>query len=232
MRDVIRKIVDGADYFEVQDGFARNITIGFARLDGQSVGIVASEPMIFAGTLDNHSSVKAARFVRFCDAFNIPIITFVDTPGYLPSKDEEQDGLVRNSSKLLYAYCEATTAKITVVTRKAIGGAYCVMASKHIRADMNLAWPSAEIAVVGPEGAINIVYKQELIMADDPQVKRDELISEYRKAYASAYVAAERGFLDDIIEPKETRPRLISALKMLERKREVRPARKHGNIPL
>ncbi|OPY33099.1 MAG: malonate decarboxylase subunit beta [Methanomassiliicoccales archaeon PtaU1.Bin124] len=232
MIDVIKKIVDTGDYFEVQDSFAKNMTVGFARMDGSTVGIVANDPSAFAGTLDNHASIKAARFVRFCDAFNIPIISLVDVPGYLPSKEQEYEGLIRNSTKLLYAYCEATCPKITLVTRKAIGGAYCVMASKHIRTDINLAWPSAEIAVVGPEGAINIVYKQELIMADDPQVKRDELISEYRKAYASAFVAAERGYIDDIIEPKETRPRLITALHMLERKREARPARKHGNMPL
>ncbi|QLH74579.1 MAG: acyl-CoA carboxylase subunit beta [Methanomassiliicoccales archaeon] len=232
MREVIRKVFDSGEFMEVQENFAKNIIVGFARMDGAVVGVVANEPMVFAGTLDNHSSVKAARFVRFCDSFNIPIITFVDVPGYLPSKEQEFEGLIRNSSKLLYAYCEATCPKITVVTRKAIGAGYCVMASKHIRADINLAWPSAEIAVVGPEGAINIVYKQELIMAEDPQVKRDELITEYRKVYASAFVAAERGYLDDIIEPKETRPRIISALKMLEKKRESRPAKKHGNMPL
>jgi len=232
MKEVIRKIVDSGEYFEVQETYAKNVTVGFARMDGSVVGIVGNEPSVFAGTLDNLSSVKAARFVRFCDAFNIPIVTLVDVPGYLPSKEQEFDGLIRNSSKLLYAYCEASTPKITLVTRKAIGGAYCVMSSKHIRSDINLAWPSAEIAVVGAEGAINIVYKQELIMADDPQAKRDELISAYKKEYASAYIAAERGFIDDIIEPKETRPRLISALKMLERKRETRPAKKHGNMPL
>jgi acetyl-CoA carboxylase carboxyltransferase component len=232
MREVLRKVVDDADLFEVQENFARSIITALARLDGMTVGIVANEPNVMAGTLDNDASVKAARFVRFCDAYNIPIVTFVDVPGYLPSVEQEHEGLILNSSKLLYAYCEATAPKVTVVTRKAIGGAYCVMASKHIRADLNLAWPSAEIAVVGPEGAINIVYKQELIMADEPQLKRDELINEYRKAHASVYVAAERGYLDDIIEPRETRPRLISALRMLQRKRESRPARKHGNIPL
>jgi len=232
MREIVKKVVDDGDFLEVHENFARSILIGLARLDGMTVGIVANEPSFMAGTLDNDASVKAARFVRFCDAFNIPIVTFVDVPGYLPSVEQEHDGLILNSTKLLYAYCEATSPKVTIVTRKAIGGAYCVMASKHIRADLNLAWPSAEIAVVGPEGAINIVYKQELIMADEPQLKRDELINEYRKAHTSVYVAAERGFIDDIIEPHETRPRLISALRMLQRKRESRPARKHGNIPL
>ena len=232
MREVIKKIVDNAEFLEVQEHWARNMVIGFAHLDGISIGIVANEPSVYAGTLDNNSSIKAARFVRFCDCYNIPIVTFVDVPGYLPSAEQEYNGLIRNAAKLLYAYCDATTPKVTVITRKAIGGAYCVMASKHIRTDINLAWPSAEIAIVGPEGAINIVYKQELIMADDPQVKRDELISEYRKAYASPFVAAERGYLDDIIEPKETRTRLISALHMLEKKRESRPTKKHGNIPL
>jgi acetyl-CoA/propionyl-CoA carboxylase carboxyl transferase subunit len=232
MKEVIFKVFDGGEFVEVQQNFAKNIIVGFGRLDGAAVGVVANNPMVFAGTLDAHSSLKAARFVRFCDCFNLPIVSLVDVPGYLPSPQQEMEGLVAQSAKLLYAYCEATVPKITLVTRKAIGGAYCVMASKHIRSDVNLAWPTAEIAVVGPEGAINIVYKQELIMADDPQVKRDELISEYRKAYASAFVAAERGYLDDIIEPKETRPRLIAALRMLEKKREARPARKHGNMPL
>jgi acetyl-CoA carboxylase carboxyltransferase component len=232
MKEVIYKIFDNGEFVEVQQNFAKNILVGFARLDGVPVGIVANNPMFFAGTLDSHSSLKAARFVRFCDCFNIPIISLVDVPGYLPSPQQEMDGLVVQSAKLLYAYCEATVPKITMVTRKAIGGAYCVMGSKQLRSDINLAWPTAEIAVVGPEGAINIVYKQELIMADDPQVKRDELISEYRKAYASAFVAAERGYLDDIIEPKESRPRLITALRMLEKKRETRPQKKHGNMPL
>jgi acetyl-CoA/propionyl-CoA carboxylase carboxyl transferase subunit len=232
MKEVIYKIFDNGEFVESQQNFAKNVIVGFARLDGIPVGVVANNPMAFAGTLDSHSSIKAARFVRFCDCFNLPIVSLVDVPGYLPSPQQEMDGLVAQSAKLLYAYCEATVPKITLVTRKAIGGAYCVMASKHIRSDVNLAWPTAEIAVVGPEGAINIVYKQELIMADDPQVKRDELISEYRKAYASAFVAAERGYLDDIIEPKETRPRLIAALRMLERKREARPSKKHGNMPL
>jgi acetyl-CoA carboxylase carboxyltransferase component len=232
MREIVKRVVDDGDFLEVHENFARSMLIGLARLDGMTVGVVANEPSVMAGTLDNDASVKAARFVRFCDAFNIPIVTFVDVPGYLPSVEQEHDGLILNSTKLLYAYCEATSPKVTVVTRKAIGGAYCVMASKHIRADLNLAWPSAEIAVVGPEGAINIVYKQELIMADEPQLKRDELINEYRKAHTSVYSAAERGYIDDIIEPHETRPRLISALRMLQRKRESRPARKHGNIPL
>jgi acetyl-CoA carboxylase carboxyltransferase component len=232
MKDVIRKIVDKGEFLEIQEQFARNMVIGFARMDGGAVGIVANQPMILAGTLDANSSLKAARFVRFCDAFNIPLITLVDVPGYMPSVEQENTSLLRDATKLLYAYAEASNPKVTVVTRKAIGGAYCVMGSKHLRADVNLAWPTAEIAIVGPEGAINIVFKQDLIMADDPQEKRDVLISEYRKLYASAFFSAERGYLDDIIEPNSTRVRTIEALNMLDRKREARPAKKHGNMPL
>jgi len=232
MKEVIRKIVDKGEFLEVQEQFAKNIVIGFVRMDGGAVGVVANQPMVLAGTLDANSSLKAARFVRFCDAFNIPVITLVDVPGYMPSVEQENTSLLRDATKLLYAYAEASTPKVTLVTRKAIGGAYCVMASKHLRSDVNLAWPTAEIAIVGPEGAINIVFKQELIMADDPQEKRDVLISEYRKMYASAFFSAERGYLDDIIEPNNTRMRLIEALQMLDRKREARPAKKHGNMPL
>lgn len=232
MREVVRKIVDKGEFMEVQEAFARNMFTAFARMDGGTVGIVANQPMVLAGTLDANSSLKAARFVRFCDSFNIPVVTLVDVPGYLPSVEQENSSLIRDATKLLYAYAEASTPKVTVVTRKAIGGAYCVMGSKHLRSDVNLAWPTAEIAIVGPEGAINIVFKQELIMADDPQEKRDVLISEYRKMYASAFFSAERGYLDDIIEPNNTRMRVIEALEMLDRKREARPAKKHGNMPL
>lgn len=232
MKEVIRKIVDKGEFLEVQELFAKNIIIGFAHMDGGPVGIVANQPMVLAGTLDAASSMKAARFVRFCDAFNVPIVTLVDVPGYMPSVEQENSSLLRDATKLLYAYAEASTPKVTLVTRKAIGGAYFVMASKHLRCDVNLAWPTAEIAIVGPEGAINVVFKQELIMADDPQEKRDTLISEYRKLYASAFFSAERGYLDDIIEPSNSRMRLIEALNMLDRKRESRPAKKHGNMPL
>jgi acetyl-CoA carboxylase carboxyltransferase component len=232
MKEVIRKVVDKGELFEVQEQFARNIITAFARMNGGPIGIVANQPMALAGTLDASSSLKAARFVRFCDSFNIPVVTLVDVPGYLPSVEQENGSLLRDSTKLLYAYAEASVPKITLVTRKAIGGAYCVMGSKALRSDVNLAWPTAEIAIVGPEGAINIVFKQDLIMADDPQEKRDVLISEYRKLYASAFFSAERGYLDDIIEPNNTRMRIIEALEMLDRKREARPAKKHGNMPL
>ncbi len=232
MMAVIRRVMDDGDFLEVQEEHARNIIVGFARLDGQPVGVVANHPSVLAGTLDNASSRKAARFVRFCDAFNVPIITMVDVPGYLPSVEEEAGGIVRNASKLMYAYCEATVPKVTLLTRKAIGPSYCVMASKHIRSDITLAWPTAEIAVMSPETAIDIVYKKELIMADDPPAKRDELASEYRKQHANPFVAAEKGYVDDVIEPKETRIKLIHALRTLDRKREARPAKKHGNMPL
>jgi acetyl-CoA carboxylase carboxyltransferase component len=229
---VIRKVVDDGDFLEVQEEYARNVIVGFARLDGQPVGVVANHPSVLAGTLDNASSAKAARFVRFCDSFNIPIITLVDVPGYLPSVEEEAGGIVRNASKLMYSYCEATVPKVTLVVRKAIGPSYCVMASKHIRADITLAWPTAEIAVMSPEAAIDIVYKKELIMADDPQAKREELVTEYRRSQANPLIAAEKGYVDDVIEPKDTRIKLIHALKTLDRKREARPAKKHGNMPL
>jgi propionyl-CoA carboxylase beta chain len=232
MKDVIRRVVDDAKLLEVHAEWAQNIVVGFARLDGQSVGIVAQQPMVLAGVLDINSSIKAARFVRFCDAFNIPLVTLVDVPGFLPGTDQEHGGIIRNGAKLLYAYAEATVPKLTVITRKAYGGAYDVMSSKHIRGDYNVAWPGAEIAVMGPEGAVNILYKDELAKATDPDTKRTELTKEYAEKYANPYAAAARGYLDDIIEPHETRPRLIAALRALSGKRDVNPKKKHGNIPL
>ena len=225
-------IVDGSIFFEVHEAYAQNIVIGFARLGGHSVGIVANQPAILAGVLDINSSEKGARFVRFCDAFNIPIITFVDVPGFLPGTAQEHGGIIRSGSKLLYAYCEATVPKITVITRKAYGGAYDVMSSKHVRGDVNLAWPSAEIAVMGPDGAVNIIFRKEIAQANDPQAKRAELEADYREKFANPYIAASRGYIDDIIEPWETRPRLINALEMLSNKRDSNPPKKHGCIPL
>jgi propionyl-CoA carboxylase beta chain len=252
IKDVICKIVDDAYFFEVQEHFAKNIVVGFARLDGRSVGIVANQPAFLAGVLDINASVKAARFVRFCDAFNIPLVTFEDVPGFLPGTQQEHGGIIRHGAKLLYAFAEATVPKLTVITRKAYGGAYCVMSSKHLRTDVNLAWPTAEIAVMGPEGAVNIVYRRELedvvktAQAVWPQGKpftedekmavlaetRAEKIEEFRERFANPYVAAERGYIDAVIKPSDTRRRLCVALGMLEGKREVMPKRKHGNIPL
>jgi acetyl-CoA carboxylase carboxyltransferase component len=232
IKDVIRLIVDGGQFFEIHEGYAANIVVGFGRLGGHSVGIVANQPAVLAGVLDIDASEKGARFVRFCDSFNIPIITFEDVPGFLPGTNQEHHGIIRSGAKLLYAYCEATVPKLTVITRKAYGGAYCVMSSKHIRGDLNLAWPSAEIAVMGPDGAVNIIFRKELEKADDPVRRKAELVAEYREKFASPYVAAERGYIDDVIEPKETRPRLINALEMLSNKRDSNPAKKHGNIPL
>jgi acetyl-CoA carboxylase carboxyltransferase component len=232
IKEVIRMIVDGGQFFEIHENYASNIVVGFARLGGHSVGIVANQPAVLAGVLDIDASEKGARFVRFCDSFNIPIITFEDVPGFLPGTNQEHHGIIRSGAKLLYAYCEATVPKLTVITRKAYGGAYCVMSSKHIRSDLNLAWPSAEIAVMGPEGAVNIIFRKELEKAEDPVQKKAELVAEYRQKFASPYVAAERGYIDDVIEPKETRPRLINALEMLSNKRDANPAKKHGNIPL
>ncbi len=232
IKDVIRPIVDSGQFFEIHEGYAQNIVVGFARLGGHSVGIVANQPAVLAGVLDIDASEKGARFVRFCDAFNIPIITLEDVPGFLPGTFQEHHGIIRSGAKLLYAYCEATVPKLTVVTRKAYGGAYCVMSSKHIRSDINLAWPTAEIAVMGPDGAVNIIFRRELEKAKDPVAKKAELVAEYREKFASPYVAAERGYIDDVIEPKETRPRLINALAMLSNKRDANPAKKHGNIPL
>jgi propionyl-CoA carboxylase beta chain len=232
IKDVIHRIVDHGDFFEVQEHWARNIVIGFARMDGRSVGIVANQPAFLAGCLDIDSSTKGARFVRFCDAFNIPILTFEDVPGFLPGTAQEFGGIIRHGAKLLYAYAEATVPKITVITRKAYGGAYCVMGSKHLRTDVNLAWPSAEIAVMGPEGAVNIVYRRELTGAADPDAVRRAKTEEFKERFANPFVAAEHGFLDDVIEPRQTRPRVIRALRLLATKVDTMPRKKHGNIPL
>src|SRR6059036_3157808 len=232
IKRVIEAVVDDGDFLEVQPHFADNIVCGFARLGGYSVGIVGNQPKALAGVLDIDSSVKAARFVRTCDAFNIPVVTFVDVPGFLPGTEQEWGGIIRHGAKLLYAYCEATVPKLTVITRKAYGGAYDVMSSKHVRADFNFAWPTAEVAVMGPESAVNIVFRKELEEADDPEARRAELVQEYREQFANPYVAAERGYVDEVIEPRRTRPVLIDALGTALTKREPRPRRKHGNIPL
>ena len=232
MQSVIAKIVDDGDFFEVQPQFAPNILVGFARLNGRSIGIVAQQPRVMAGALDINASDKAARFVRFCDCFNIPIITFEDVPGFLPGVGQEHGGIIRHGAKLLYAYCEATVPKITVITRKAYGGAYDVMSSKHVRGDINYAWPTAEIAVMGPEGAVNILFKSEIESAADPEQRRKELIAEYTQKFANPYIAASRGYIDEVIEPGMTRIKLISALEMLKNKRDTNPPKKHGNIPL
>ncbi len=232
MKAIIQLVVDGGRFFEIHPHFARNIVVGFARLGGNAVGIVANQPNVLAGVLDIDASEKAARFVRFCDCFNIPIITFEDVPGFMPGVGQEHGGIIRAGAKLLYAYCEATVPKLTVITRKAYGGAYCVMSSKHIRGDLNLAWPSSELAVMGPEGAVNIVFKREIAAAEDPDTRREELVAEYRAKFASPYVAAARGYIDDVIEPRETRARLINALEVLKTKRDSNPPKKHGNMPL
>jgi len=232
VKDVIELIVDDGIFFEVHEEYAANIVVGYARLGGQSVGIVANQPMVLAGVLDINASEKAARFIRTCDAFNVPLITFVDVPGYLPGTDQEHNGIITSGAKLLYAYCEATVPKLTVTTRKSYGGAYCVMNSKHIRADLNIAWPTAEIAVMGPEGAVEIIYRRQLKEADDPVTKKKELADEYREKFANPYIAASRGYIDDIIEPRNTRPRLINALQVFQNKRDENPPKKHGNIPL
>jgi propionyl-CoA carboxylase beta chain len=232
IKDVIHRVVDDGEFFEVHEHFARNIVVGFARMDGRPIGIVGNQPAFLAGVLDINSSVKGARFVRFCDAFNIPILTFEDVPGFLPGTEQEFGGIIRHGAKLLYAYCEATVPKITVITRKAYGGAYCVMGSKHIRTDVNLAWPTAEIAVMGPEGAVNIVYRRELVAAKDQAAVRQQKVEEFKERFANPFVAAERGYVDDVIEPRETRPRVIRALRMLETKVDTMPRKKHGNIPL
>ncbi len=232
MKDVIRRVVDDGQFLEVHEHWAQNIIVGFARLGGFAVGMVAQQPMALAGVLDIDASRKGARFVRFCDAFNIPIVTFVDVPGFLPGVEQEHGGIILNGAKLLYAYCEATVPKITIITRKAYGGAYDVMSSKHIRGDISYAWPTAEIAVMGPDGAVNIVFRKEIAAAEDAEAERARLVQEYREQFANPYVAAERGYVDDIIEPQETRPRLIEALKMLQNKRDSNPPKKHGNIPL
>jgi acetyl-CoA carboxylase carboxyltransferase component len=232
IKTVIKYIVDDAEFFEVQEYFAANIVIGFARLNGRSVGIVAQQPGALAGVLDINSSDKAARFVRFCDCFNIPIITFVDVPGFLPGLGQEHSGIIRHGAKLLYAYCEATVPKITVITRKAYGGAYDVMNSKHVRGDLNYAWPTAEIAVMGAEGAVNILFKDEIDKAADSEQRRKELIAEYTEKFANPYIAAARGYVDEVIEPRFTRAKLITGLEMLKNKRDTNPPKKHGNLPL
>jgi len=232
MRAVIQKVVDDGDFYEVHALYAMSILTGFARLDGRSIGIIANQPKVLAGTLDIESSEKAARFVRFCDAFNIPLLVFEDVPGFLPGTAQEFGGIIRHGAKLLYAFAEATVPKMTVITRKAYGGAYVVMNSKHLRADVCYAWPTAEIAVMGPEGAVNIVMRRDIEAAEDKEAKRRDLIADYERKFANPYIAAERGYVDDVIEPAETRGRLIQSLRMLSTKREAVPPRKHGNIPL
>jgi propionyl-CoA carboxylase beta chain len=232
MHDVITRIVDDGDFFEIQPGWAANILVGFAHLGGRSVGIVAQQPAVLAGALDIGSSVKAARFVRTCDAYNVPLVTLIDVPGFLPGVNQEHGGIIKEGAKLLYAYCEATVPKVSVITRKAYGGAYDVMSSKHVRGDINFAWPTAEIAVMGAEGAVNIIFKDQIAMADDPVAERKRLVAEYEAEFNHPYVAASRGWIDDVILPSETRPRLIAALVMLADKRETNPRKKHGNIPL
>ncbi len=232
MHRAIAGIVDGGSFTEVHPLFARNVICGFARVEGRSIGIVAQQPEVLAGVLDIDASDKAARFVRFCDCFNIPLLTLVDVPGFLPGVDQEHRGIIRHGAKLLYAYCEATVPKVTVITRKAYGGAYDVMSSKHVRGDLNFAWPTAEIAVMGAEGAVNIIFRDEISKADDPDAERSRLVGEYETRFANPYVAAARGYVDEVILPSETRARVVDALAMLEGKRQAVPARKHGNIPL
>jgi propionyl-CoA carboxylase beta chain len=232
MLDLIHSVADDGAFLEVHQHFARNLIVGFARLDGRSVGIVANQPAFLAGTLDINASVKGARFVRFCDAFNIPLVTFEDVPGFLPGTVQEYGGIIKHGAKLLYAFAEATVPKVTVVTRKAYGGAYCVMSSKHIRTDLNYAWPTAEFAVMGPEAAVNVLYKRELDAAADKAAVRAEKVSEFRNKFANPYFAAARGFLDEVIHPRQTRRKLIAALRNLENKRDRNPPKKHGNIPL
>jgi acetyl-CoA carboxylase carboxyltransferase component len=232
MHDVIAHLVDDAAFLEIQPAWAQNILVGFARLGGRSVGIVAQQPAVLAGALDIDASTKAARFVRTCDCFNIPLLTLVDVPGFLPGVGQEHGGIIKHGAKLLYAYCEATVPKVTVITRKAYGGAYDVMSSKHIRGDMNFAWPTAEIAVMGPEGAVNIIHKDAIAAADDPVAERSRLVAAYETEFANPYVAAARGYVDDVIQPSETRPRVIRAFDMLADKRDTNPRKKHGNIPL
>ena len=232
IRDIIRGVVDDAHFFEVHEAFAPNLVVGFARIDGRSVGIVANQPAFYAGVLDIASSEKGARFVRFCDAFNIPLVTFEDVPGFLPGVTQEHGGIIRHGAKLLFAFCEATVPKITVITRKAYGGAYCVMASKHIRTDFNFAYPTAEIAVMGAEGAMNVLHGKSIAIAPDPAAKKAELVAEYNEKFANPYIAAEYGFVDEVILPRETRQKLVKALAFLETKRDTMPPKKHGNIPL
>jgi propionyl-CoA carboxylase beta chain len=232
MLTLIKRVVDDGELFEIHPEYAQNIIVGFARLEGRPVGVVANQPAHLAGCLDIDASVKAARFVRFCDCFNIPLVTFVDVPGFLPGTAQEFGGIIRHGAKLLYAFAEATVPKLTVITRKAYGGAYDVMASKHIRADMNFAYPGAEIAVMGPEGAVGIIFRDEIAAAADPAAARARYVAEYREKFANPFAAAALGYLDEVIPPRVTRPRLCRALTMLANKRQQRPARKHGNIPL
>jgi len=229
---VVGRIVDDGAFFEVHRDFARNLVVGFARLGGRSVGIIANQPAVLAGVLDIEASLKGARFVRFCDAFNIPLVTFEDVPGFLPGVAQEHGGIIKHGAKLLYAYCEATVPKLTVITRKAYGGAYDVMSSKHIRGDLNFAWPTAEIAVMGAKGAVEILYRREIAEADDPTERTAELEAQFRDKFANPYLAAERGYVDDVIDPRQTRARLISGLEMLANKGDRNPVKKHGNIPL
>jgi len=232
VREVIYRIVDDGDFMEVHERWAPNIVVGFARMNGRTVGVVATQPLHLAGSLDINASRKAARFVRFCDCFNIPLVTLVDVPGYLPGVSQEYGGIITHGAKLLYAYSEATVPKVSVILRKAYGGAYLVMSSKHLRGDINFAWPTAEVAVMGPDGAVNIVYREEIAKAADPEARRQELIAEYRARFANPYIPAGRGFVDDVIDPRETRPKIIRALEMLENKVDRNPPKKHGNIPL
>jgi propionyl-CoA carboxylase beta chain len=232
MHEVIRHVVDDGAFLEIQPDWAQNVIVGYARLAGRSVGIVAQQPSVLAGALDIAASTKAARFVRTCDCFNVPLVTFVDVPGFLPGVDQEHGGIIRHGAKLLFAYCEATVPKLTVITRKAYGGAYDVMSSKHIRGDLNIAWPTAEIAVMGPEGAVNVIYRDQIEAAADPAEERARLVADYQARFANPYIAASRGYIDDVIRPSETRPRLIAGLEVLAGKRDANPPKKHGNIPL
>jgi len=232
MKDIILKVVDNGDFMEVQQHFAPNLIVGFARLDGRSVGVVAQQPMQLAGVIDIDASDKGARFVRFCDCFNIPIVTFVDVPGYMPGTEQEYGGIIRHGAKFLYAYAEATVPKVSVITHKAYGGAYVVMSSKSLRGDINYAWPTAEIAVMGPDGAVNIIFRGQIANSENPEETRHRLIDEYREKFANPYVAASKGYIDDVIDPRQTRPKLIKALEMLSNKIDTLPAKKHGNIPL
>ena len=232
MKQVILRIVDNGDFMEVHEHFARNLIVGFARMGGHSVGIVAQQPSVYAGVIDVDASDKGARFVRFCDCFNIPLITFVDVPGYMPGTDQEYKGIIRHGAKFLYAYAEATVPKVSIITRKAYGGAFVVMSSKSLRGDINYAWPTAEIAVMGPEGAVNIVFKDAIDKSDNPEETRQKLTAEYRAKFANPYIAAGRGYLDDVIDPRSTRPKVIAALEMLRNKTDTNPPKKHGNIPL
>ncbi len=232
MKEIIRRVVDDGDFMEVHQHYAPNLIIGFARMDGRPVGVVAQQPKMLAGVIDINAADKGARFIRFCDCFNVPLVTFCDTPGFMPGVAQEHGGIIRHGAKMLYAYAEATVPKVAVITRKAYGGAYIVMSSKHLRGDINYAWPGAEIAVMGPDGAVNIIGRKEIKAADDPEAKQAELLEDYKDKFANPYAAASKGYIDDVIEPRETRPRVISALEMLQNKRDTNPPKKHGNIPL